>query len=72
MSGMDAAVTIGLEPVFLNKKDTCAALGGISVRKLEQEMRAGHITPQVFAGRVVFTPAEIRRYAAEQPSWEPK
>jgi hypothetical protein len=70
--GDAAPVQIGMEPVFLNKKDACAALGGISIRKLEEEMRLRRIHPQVFAGRVVFTPAEIRRYAAEQPAWEPK
>jgi hypothetical protein len=71
-SRSDTPVQITMEPAFLNKKDTCAALGGISVRKLEQEVRRGRITPQVFAGRVMFTPAEVRRYAAEQPTWEPR
>lgn len=71
-SATGASVQIAMEPVFLNKKDTCAALGGISIRKLEEEMRMGRINPQLFAGRVMFTPAEIRRYAAEQPAWEPK
>jgi hypothetical protein len=31
-SGSDTPVQIAMEPVFLNKKDTCAALGGISMR----------------------------------------
>lgn len=72
MNGAAAPVQIAMEPAFLNKQDTCAALGRISIRKLEEEMRLGRINPQVFAGRVVFTPAEIRRYAATQPAWEPK
>lgn len=63
---------ISMEPAFLSKKDTCAALGGISIRYLEEEMRRGAINPQTLAGRTVFTPEEIRRYAAEQPAWEPK
>lgn len=72
MSAGIPQVQIGMEPAFLSKKDTCAALGGVSIRYLEEEMRKGRINPQVFAGRVVFTPEEIRRYAAEQPAWEPK
>lgn len=60
-----------MEPVFVNKEDTLAALGGISLRKLNELMKAGRIVPRVLDGRVMFTPEEIRRFAAECPEWEP-
>ncbi|MBE5496857.1 hypothetical protein E3G44_004362 [Mycobacteroides abscessus] len=60
-----------MEPVFLNKEETAAALGGISLSKLNELMKAGRINPQVLDGRVMFTPDEIRRFAAECPAWEP-
>lgn len=60
-----------MEPVFLNKEETTAALGGISLRKLNELMKAGRIIPRVLDGRIMFTPDEVRRFAAECPSWEP-
>lgn len=72
MSVKDAESRITMEPAFLNKTETCEALGGCSIAYLDQEVRAGRINPQLCAGRVVFTPVEVRRYAAECPSWEPK
>jgi hypothetical protein len=72
VSGADTPTQIAMEPAFLGKKDTCKALGGCSIAYLDSEVRKGRINPQVCAGRVVFTPAEIRRYAAECAHWEPK
>ncbi len=60
-----------MEPVFLNKEDTLTALGGISLRKLNELMKAGRIIPRMLDGRIMFTPDEIRRFAAECPTWEP-
>ncbi len=60
-----------MEPVFLNKEETASALGGISLRKLNELIKAGRIVPRALDGRVMFTPDEIRRFAAECPDWEP-
>lgn len=66
----DALVSI--EPEFVDKPTTCQMLGGISSFKLEELMRAGEIVPRVIGKRVVFPVAEVRRFANECPSWEPK
>lgn len=68
----DPVVSVTIEPEFLDKKTTCHVLGGISEDKLEQLMRAGEIVPKVIGGRTVFPVAEVRRFASECPSWEPK
>ncbi|PKQ59815.1 hypothetical protein B5566_02705 [Mycobacterium sp. MHSD3] len=60
-----------MEPVFVNKEATMAALGGISLSKLNELIKAGRINPQVLDGRVMFAPDEIRRFAAECPFLEP-
>lgn len=65
-------VAVSIEPEFLDKAATCAVLGGISGDKLEALMRAGEIVPQVIGKRVVFAVGEVRRFARECPSWEPK
>ncbi|HXD25372.1 MAG TPA: hypothetical protein VN609_05535 [Propionibacteriaceae bacterium] len=70
--GDDDDVVIAMEPLFLNKEATCKALGGISRERLEQLMRAGQIVPKMIGSRVVFPLAEVRRFARECPSWEPK
>lgn len=70
MAEPDVAVTV--EPEFLDKAATCAMLGGISPKKLESLMLAGEIVPRLIGSRVVFTVSEIRRFAAECPSWEPR
>lgn len=65
-------ISIVIEPEFLDKKTTCHVLGGISQDRLEQLMRAGLIVPRVIGARVVFPVEEVRRFARECPSWEPK
>jgi len=60
-----------MEPVFLNKEETAAALGGISLRKLNELIKARRIFPRALDGRVMFTPDEVRRFAADCPAWEP-
>jgi hypothetical protein len=47
-------------------------LGGLSIPQLEIYMRRGEIVPRRLGKRVVFTVAEVRRFASERPSWEPK
>jgi hypothetical protein len=63
---------VAIEPEFLDKKTTCHVLGGISQDQLERFMRAGEIVPKVIGSRVVFPVAEVRRFARECPSWQPK
>lgn len=65
-------VTVAIEPEFLDKDGTCTMLGGISKDKLEALMRAGEIVPRLIGSRIVFPVTEIRRFAAECPSWEPR
>jgi hypothetical protein len=65
-------VRVAIEPEFLDKKTTCLVLGGISEDRLEALMRAGEIVPKTIGSRVVFPVAEVRRFARECPSWEPK
>jgi hypothetical protein len=66
------SVCVSIEPELLDKPTTCAVLGGISIDKLEALMRAGEIVPRRIGNRVVFPVAEIRRFASECPSWEPR
>lgn len=71
MSRPKPLVAVALEPVFVDKSTAAQALGNISMRKLEELIRAGRINPQVIDGRTVVTPDELRRFAAACPSWEP-
>ncbi|WP_240483010.1 MULTISPECIES: helix-turn-helix domain-containing protein [unclassified Mycobacteroides] len=64
-------INVGMEPIFVPKKVAAAALGEISLNKLNELIRTGRINPRVLDGRVMFTPEELRRFAAELPSWEP-
>lgn len=63
---------VSVEPELVDKQTACAMLGGISLDKLEALMRAGEIVPRVIGKRVVFPVDEVRRFAGELPSWEPK
>jgi hypothetical protein len=72
MSATDQAAPAALEPLFVDKKTAAQLLGNISLRKLNELMYAGRINPQMIDGRTVFAPAELRRFAAECPSWEPR
>jgi hypothetical protein len=65
-------VVVSLEPEFLDKATTCQVLGNISEDRLEALMRGGQITPRMIGKRVVFPVSEVRRFARECPSWEPK
>lgn len=65
-------VNVSIEPEFLDKKSTCHVLGGISLNRLEELMRAGELVPKVIGSRVVFPVSEVRRFARECPSWEPR
>lgn len=64
-------VVVAVEPAFLDKTTVCSMLGNISIDKLDQLIRSGEIVAQKVGKRVVITPDEVRRFAAECPSWEP-
>ncbi|MEV5360610.1 helix-turn-helix domain-containing protein [Micrococcus luteus] len=66
------AVSVQLEPPFVDKNTAAQLLGNISTDKLEQLVRAGEIAAKTVGKRVVFEPDEIRRFARECPSWEPR
>lgn len=66
----DVAVTI--EPELVDKPTACQMLGGISVDALERYMRNGDIVPRLAGKRVVFRVDEVRRFARDLPSWEPR
>lgn len=65
-------VAVAVEPSFVDKDTAAKMLGGISVDKLEELMRSGEITAKTVGKRVVLEPDEIRRFARECPSWEPR
>lgn len=71
MNDQPAPVVITLEPELVSKK-TGAEMLGIGVDKLEELMRAGAIVPKSIGSRVVFPVSEIRRFAKDLPSWEPR
>lgn len=66
---IDVAVTV--EPAFVDKAGAAQMLGNISERKLNELIADGRINPQTIDARVVFTPDEVRRFAAACPAWEP-
>ncbi|WP_232002805.1 helix-turn-helix domain-containing protein [Mycobacterium sp. 1245801.1] len=72
MSGTAAPARVVMEPELLSKKDAAQALAGMSTRELDRYVRRGAITPRMLGSRVVFTRDEVRRFATELPTWEPK
>ena len=68
----DIDVQVVVEPPFVDRETTARLLGGISTDKLDQLVRAGEIAAKVIGKRVVFEPTEIRRFAADCQSWEPR
>lgn len=71
MSKQNLDTQIVMEPVLLDREAAAAALGDMSVWKLEQLYKSGRIKARVLDGSVVFEPAELARFAAECPEWEP-
>lgn len=65
-------VVVSVLPLLLDKETTAQMLGGISVYKLDELVRAGRISAKQIDRRVVFEVDEVRRFAAECPSWEPR
>ncbi|WP_301119903.1 hypothetical protein [Mycolicibacterium fortuitum] len=72
MTDVKVATAVAVEPVLVGKPVAAAMLGGISEFKLDELVRAGLIKAQRIDRRVVFSPDELRRYAAACPEWEPK
>jgi len=65
-------IPVTIEPEFVDKRGACKMLGGISTGCLESLVRAGDIVPCRLGKRIFFRVAEIRRFARECPSWEPR
>lgn len=72
MSDKTDAVEVVVPPVLLDKETTAQMLGRISEFKLDELLRAGRITAKRIDKRVVFDLDEVRRFAKDLPSWEPK
>lgn len=72
MSVTEPQVAVAIEPEFLDRPTTCQVLGGISKEGLDRLVKAGEITPKLIGSRVVFPVEEVRRFARECKSWEPK
>ena len=66
------AVTIVMEPVFIDRPTARQLLANISDRKLDELIKAGRVNPQMIDGKIVFTVEEIKRFATSCPSWEPR
>jgi len=67
----DPGVVLAVEPPLVDFQGACVALA-ISERQLRREMDAGAIAAKVRGRKVLFEPSELRRYATDLPSWEPK
>lgn len=72
MSGNESPAQICMEPALLNSKDAAAALGGISVRTLDELRKRGRINAKMNGRMAMYTPEELRRYAEDCPDWEPQ
>jgi hypothetical protein len=68
----DIDVQVVVEPPVVDRSTTAQLLGGISIDKLDELVRAGEIAAKTIGKRVVFEVAEIRRFARECPAWEPR
>jgi hypothetical protein len=60
-----------IEPALVAFAKACQLLS-MGKDTLRAEMVAGRINAQLVGKKIVFRPDELRRYAAELPSWEPR
>lgn len=65
-------IVVSVEPALADKDTACRILGGIAQRKLMQLVADGVLNASKLGSRTVFEIAELRRFAASLPSWEPK
>lgn len=65
-------VTVTVEPALVDKKIACRILADIQPRTLMQWVAEGYLNARKLGSRTVFDVAELRRFAAALPSWEPK
>jgi hypothetical protein len=68
----DIDVQVVVEPPVVDRSTTAQLLGGISIDKLDELVKAGEIAAKTIGKRVVFEVSEIRRFARECPAWEPR
>lgn len=72
MSDKTEPVSVGLEPGLLDKEGAAQFLGRVSEYKVDELLKAGRLTAKRIDKRVVFEVAELRRFIADLPNWEPK
>lgn len=66
------AVSVTVEPALANKQTACLILGGIALRTLMQLVADNELNARKLGTRTVFEIDELRRYAAQLPSWVPQ
>lgn len=69
---MTADIAVTVEPALADKQTACTILGGIAARTLMSLVAEGEINARKLGSRTVFEIDELRRYAAQLPSWEPR
>lgn len=72
VSGLFTPKPEGPREPFLYDFATACEMLGISGVTLREKMHAGLIAAQRDGKKILFQPDELRRYAADLPSWEPK
>lgn len=68
----EPVIHVSVEPALADFETACRILGGISERKLKELVAEGDLGARKLGGRTMFEIVELRRYAANLPSWEPK
>jgi hypothetical protein len=67
-----AEINVAITPRLVDKRTAALMLGAISIDQLEKLVAAGELGPKKIGTRVVFDVAELERFAAELPSWQPR
>lgn len=59
------------EPALVDRLTACGMLGDITPRYLMTLVADGRLEAKKLGRRTMFEVTELRRFAAELPSWEP-
>jgi hypothetical protein len=70
MTVLESEKSATIEPPLVEFKKAMGLLA-ISDRALRRELASGNIAAKFRGRKVLFEPSELRRYAADLPSWEP-
>lgn len=60
-----------LSPVLVDRLTACHMLGGITLQYLSELVAKGRLDAKKLGRRTMFEVAELQRFAADLPSWEP-